>query len=76
MPLSNFKVFGKPHPEAYQAVTSILKSQASQGIGNAQEGGRQPEFGSIVMIGDNPASDIAGANAAGVALLAVRASQG
>ncbi|KAK9813601.1 hypothetical protein WJX73_010022 [Symbiochloris irregularis] len=56
-PLANYKVYGKPNPEPYVLVEELLAKQA----GLQQES----TFGTIVAIGDNPKSDIAGATAAG-----------
>ena len=56
-PLANFKVYGKPNPEPYVLAEELLAKQAGLQ--------RESSFGAIVAIGDNPKSDIAGANAAG-----------
>lgn len=55
--LANFKVYGKPNPEPYVLAEELLAKQAGLQ--------RESSFGAIVAIGDNPKSDIAGANAAG-----------
>ena len=55
VPLARAKVFGKPHPEPYRLAEALLTKQAAS----------DTPFGSIFAIGDNPASDIAGAIAAG-----------
>lgn len=61
MPLTNYKVFGKPHAEAYHLTEALLRQQAAAQNPAKQSAG----FGSIVAIGDNPESDIAGATLAG-----------
>ena len=58
VPLANVQVFGKPYLPAYRMAEGLLRRQA-------EAAGISADFGSIVAIGDNPASDIAGANAAG-----------
>lgn len=58
-PLANYKVYGKPNPEPYELAEELLAKQAGLQ--------RESTFGTIVAIGDNPNSDIAGANAAGAA---------
>ena len=66
-PLANVRVFGKPHAEAYRMVETLLSQQAQalQERGGRTHDGKPRRFGSIVAVGDNPASDIAGAAAAG-----------
>ena len=56
-PLSNYKVYGKPNPEPYVLAEELLARQAGLQ--------RESSFGTILAIGDNPESDIAGATAAG-----------
>ena len=64
-PIPGFKVFGKPHPEPYRLMEGLLMQQAKLiGLDLPKTGGKLP-FGAVYAVGDNPASDIAGARAAG-----------
>ena len=64
-PIPGFKVFGKPHPEPYRLMEGLLMQQAKlMGLDLPKTGGKLP-FGAVFAVGDNPASDIAGARAAG-----------
>lgn len=64
-PIPAFKVFGKPHPEPYRLMQGLLVQQAKLiGLDLPQSSGKLP-FGAVYAVGDNPASDIAGARAAG-----------
>lgn len=64
-PIPAFKVFGKPHPEPYRLMEGLLMQQAKLiGLDLPKSGGKLP-FGAVYAVGDNPASDIAGARAAG-----------
>lgn len=64
-PIPAFKVFGKPHPEPYRLMEGLLLQQARLiGLDLPKAGGKLP-FGAVYAVGDNPASDIAGARAAG-----------
>lgn len=64
-PIPAFKVFGKPHPEPYRLMEGLLVEQAKLiGLDLPKSGGKLP-FGAVYAVGDNPASDIAGARAAG-----------
>lgn len=56
-----YKQFGKPMPETYDFAKELLLAHATE-LGGPQEPGA-PEM-SVYMVGDNPDSDIAGANAA------------
>ena len=63
--MPGFKVFGKPHPEPYRLMEGLLLQQAKLiGLDLPQAAGKLP-FGAVYAVGDNPASDIAGARAAG-----------
>ena len=65
-PIPEFKVFGKPHPEPYRLMEGLLLQQAKLiGLDLPQAKGKLP-FGAVYAVGDNPASDIAGARAAGM----------
>lgn len=67
-PIPAFKVFGKPHPEPYRLMEGLLLQQAQLiGLDLPKAGGKLP-FGAVYAVGDNPASDIAGATAAGTCL--------
>ncbi|KAL3150736.1 hypothetical protein ABBQ32_000518 [Trebouxia sp. C0010 RCD-2024] len=64
-PIPAFKVFGKPHPEPYRLMEGLLLQQARLiGLDLPKAGAKLP-FGAVYAVGDNPASDIAGARAAG-----------
>lgn len=68
-PIPAFKVFGKPHPEPYRLMEGLLLQQARLiGLDLPKAGGKLP-FGAVYAVGDNPASDIAGARAAGTSAL-------
>eukprot|EP00054_Salpingoeca_dolichothecata_P035068 m.4465 g.4465 ORF g.4465 m.4465 type:complete len:328 (+) comp5037_c0_seq1:2-985(+) len=54
--------FGKPHNAVYQYALKVLKSQVA---GNGEE------VDNVFFVGDNPFSDIAGANAAGPPFVSV-----
>lgn len=56
-----YKQFGKPTPETYDFARELLLAHATE-LGGPKEPGA-PET-SVYMVGDNPESDIAGANAA------------
>lgn len=63
--IPDFRVFGKPHPEPYRLMEGLLVQQAKLiGLDLPKTGGKVP-FGAVYAVGDNPASDIAGARAAG-----------
>ena len=63
--IENFTVFGKPHPEPYRLMESLLLHQAKLiGLDLPKTDHKLP-FGAVYAVGDNPASDIAGARAAG-----------
>jgi ribonucleotide monophosphatase NagD (HAD superfamily) len=53
-----YRVFGKPHREAYLLAEDALQAQASK-LWNA------PTCSKIFAIGDNPSADIRGANRQG-----------
>lgn len=64
-PIKQFTIFGKPHPEPYRLVEKLLVQQAKlTGLDLSTAGNKLP-FGAVYAVGDNPASDIAGARAAG-----------
>ena len=67
-PIPAFKVYGKPHPEPYRLMEGLLLQQAKLiGLDLPKAGSKLP-FGAVYAVGDNPASDIAGARAAGTCL--------
>jgi ribonucleotide monophosphatase NagD (HAD superfamily) len=65
-------VFGKPHPQPYRLIEQLLESQARK-LGYVLPDTRQvgldgtplPPFPKVFAVGDNPAADVRGANAAG-----------
>ncbi|KAG9084953.1 hypothetical protein FS749_004802 [Ceratobasidium sp. UAMH 11750] len=57
-----FTQYGKPHKSTYDFAKSVLREQLAQIEGTAPDNVNMPK---IYMIGDNPESDIAGANSAG-----------
>eukprot|EP00803_Ostreobium_quekettii_P010448 evm.model.scf_1116.2 EVM.evm.TU.scf_1116.2 scf_1116:15222-17869(-) len=58
VPLPNVTFFGKPHPSQYRLVEEVLEHQAAEL--------RLPRpIRTIYAVGDNPASDVRGANMAG-----------
>ena len=66
-----FTVFGKPHPQPYRLMEGLLLQQAKLiGLDLPKTGHRLP-FGAVYAVGDNPAADVAGATAAGIARLLV-----
>lgn len=72
LPLPHVRVFGKPNPEPYRLAEALLLKQW-QGMGHHQVGRSRHHiqvatrlpFSAIYAIGDNPAADVRGANAAG-----------
>lgn len=64
--VKHFTVFGKPHPEPYRLMEGLLLQQAKLiGLELPKANNKLP-FGAVYAVGDNPASDIAGARAAGL----------
>jgi len=59
--------YGKPSRETYEYAEAVLRDRVSEVTGRQVE--RTPN---VYMIGDNPESDIAGANAAGWSSVLVR----
>jgi len=51
---------GKPHQHTYAYAEDVLTAWRTRQLG--QEKGGHPELKRVYMVGDNPASDIAGAN--------------
>lgn len=70
------RVFGKPNPEPYRLAEALLVKQW-QAMGGHQLGRRGKQhhealpFSSIYAVGDNPAADVRGANAAGAPWVSV-----
>ena len=63
--IKEFTVYGKPHPQPYRLMEDLLLKQAKLiGMDLPQAGHKLP-FGAVYAVGDNPASDIAGARSAG-----------
>lgn len=67
---------GKPHPEPYRLAERLLTAQAAE-LGlvdpshlTAKPGAALP-FSAIYAVGDNPAADVRGANAAGAPWVSV-----
>ncbi|KAG8710869.1 hypothetical protein FRC08_016612 [Ceratobasidium sp. 394] len=58
----SFTQYGKPHKSTYDFAKSVLREQLAQIEGTTPDNVDMPK---IYMIGDNPESDIAGANGAG-----------
>lgn len=69
-PLPHVRVFGKPNPEPYRLAEALLVKQWQE-MGHHQLGRHVRHkqdglpFSAIYAIGDNPAADVRGANAAG-----------
>ncbi|KAJ7127158.1 HAD-like domain-containing protein [Mycena epipterygia] len=61
--------YGKPMPESYNFAKDLLLARANEVEGNMASGVHEP---TIYMVGDNPESDIAGANAANWPSILVR----
>jgi len=67
--IKQFIVFGKPHAEPYRLMEGLLLQQAKLiGLDLPSADYKLP-FGAVYAVGDNPASDIAGARAAGVSCI-------
>ena len=71
-PLRSKRYVGKPNPEPYRLVEALLEGQARRlGLslpppaGKDARGRGLPRFRAIYAVGDNPAADVRGANAAG-----------
>lgn len=71
-PLQAKRVFGKPNKEPYTLIEEVLEKQARKmGLDLPStrdldaDGKPLPPFSSIFAVGDNPAADVRGANAAG-----------
>jgi len=67
--IKQFKVFGKPHSEPYRLMEGLLLQQAKLIGLDLPSAGHKLPFGAVYAVGDNPASDIAGARAAGVSCI-------
>lgn len=63
--IKQFTVFGKPHSEPYRLMEGLLLQQAKLIGLDLPSAGHKLPFGAVYAVGDNPASDIAGARAAG-----------
>ncbi len=63
--IKQFTVFGKPHAEPYRLMEGLLLQQAKLIGLDLPSAGHKLPFGAVYAVGDNPASDIAGARAAG-----------
>jgi ribonucleotide monophosphatase NagD (HAD superfamily) len=56
-------VIGKPHPETYNYAERVLNKHRTQMLGGHGEGKRKvSQLKRVFMVGDNPESDIRGAN--------------
>ena len=64
-PVPKWKVYGKPNPEPYRLVTALLAEQARRLGLQAPSGNGGLPYGAVYMVGDNPATDVAGARNAG-----------
>jgi len=64
--IKQFKVFGKPHSEPYRLMEGLLLQQAKLIGLDLPSAGHKLPFGAVYAVGGNPASDIAGARAAGL----------
>ncbi len=64
--IKQFTVFGKPHSEPYRLMEGLLLQQAKLIGLDLPSAGQKLPFGAVYAVGDNPASDIAGARAAGL----------
>ena len=64
--IKHFTVFGKPHPEPYRLMEGLLLQQAKLIGLELPEANHKLPFGAVYAVGDNPASDVAGARAAGI----------
>ena len=63
--IKQFTIYGKPHPQPYRLMEKLLLQQAKLiGLDLPSSDNKLP-FGAVYAVGDNPASDIAGARAAG-----------
>lgn len=73
LPLPHVRVFGKPNPEPYRLAEALLLKQW-QGMAGGQQLRRTLDalpFSAIYAVGDNPAADVRGANAAGAPWVSV-----
>lgn len=59
-------MFGKPHAEPYRLMEGLLLQQAKLISLDLPSAGHKLPFGAVYAVGDNPASDIAGARSAGL----------
>ena len=64
--IKQFTVYGKPHPEPYRLMEDLLLKQAKLIGMDLPNSAHKLPFGAVYAVGDNPASDIAGATAAGI----------
>ncbi|KAI1778958.1 HAD-superfamily hydrolase [Hypoxylon cercidicola] len=55
-------VIGKPHARTYGFAERVLDAHRAALLGVASEGGKMDALRTVYMVGDNPASDIRGAN--------------
>ena len=63
--IKDFTVYGKPHPQPYRLMEGLLLKQAKLIGMDLPTAGHKLPFGAVYAVGDNPASDIAGARSAG-----------
>ena len=70
-----FTQFGKPHPPNYAVVEKVLHLQAAR-IGLRKVGNLQLEDSPIYAVGDNPSSDVRGANNRGYPWVSVLVKTG